>query len=118
MFTRTLSAAYARPNPAIAAQINAYLVNGDSGFHAFEREPRFSKGSHVCVADPDAVDHTRLPGYLRNKRGTVDCVYPGAFSYFVSTGPDGIGQAMPVYRVAFDAADIWGEETASGAGQQ
>jgi nitrile hydratase len=62
------------------------------------------------VADPDAVDHTRLPGYLRNKRGTVDLVYPGAFSYFVSTGPDGIGQAMPVYRVAFNAADIWGEE--------
>jgi nitrile hydratase len=100
----------AKPNPAIAAQINAYLVNGDSGFHAFEQEPRFSKGAHVCVADPDAVDHTRLPGYLRNKRGTVDCVYPGAFSYFVSTGPDGIGQAMPVYRVAFYAADIWGEE--------
>jgi nitrile hydratase len=99
-----------KPDPAIAAQINAYLINGDSGFHAFEQEPRFSKGALVCVADPDAVDHTRLPGYLRNKRGTVDCVYPGAFSYFVSTGPDGIGQAMPVYRVAFDAADIWGEE--------
>jgi nitrile hydratase subunit beta len=100
----------AKPSPAIAAQINAYLVNGDSGFHAFDQAPRFSKGAHVCVADPDAVDHTRLPGYLRNKRGTVDFVYPGAFTYFVSTGPDGIGQAMPVYRVAFNAADIWGEE--------
>ncbi len=41
---------------------------------------------------------------------TVDLVYPGAFSYFVSTGPDGIGHAMPVYRVAFNAADIWGKE--------
>ncbi len=100
----------AKPNSAVAAQINAYLVNGDSGFHAFEQAPRFSKGAPVCVADPDAVEHTRLPGYLRNKRGTVDLVYPGAFSYFVSTGPDGIGQAMPVYRVAFNAADIWGEE--------
>jgi nitrile hydratase len=99
-----------KPNPAIAAQINAYLVKGDSGFHAFAQEPRFSKGAQVRVGDPDAVDHTRLPGYLRNKPGTVDLVYPGAFSYFVSTGPDGIGHAMPVYRVAFDAADIWGKE--------
>jgi len=99
-----------KPNPAIAAQISAYLVKGDSGFHAFAQEPRFSKGAQVRVGDPDAVDHTRLPGYLRNKPGTVDLVYPGAFSYFVSTGPDGIGHAMPVYRVAFDAADIWGKE--------
>ena len=99
-----------KPNPAIAAQINAYLVKGDSGFHAFAQEPRFSKGAQVRVGDPDAVDHTRLPGYLRNKPGTVDLVYPGAFSYFVSTGPDGIGHAMPVYRVAFNAADIWGKE--------
>jgi len=99
-----------KPNPAIAAQINAYLVKGDSGFHAFAQEPRFSKGAQIRVGDPDAVDHTRLPGYLRNKPGTVELVYPGAFSYFVSTGPDGIGHAMPVYRVAFNAADIWGKE--------
>jgi nitrile hydratase subunit beta len=99
-----------QPNPAIASQINAYLVKGDSGLHGYDEKPRFAKGAQVRVGDPDAVDHTRLPGYLRNKRGTVDLVYPGAFSYFVSTGPDGIGHPMPVYRVAFNAADIWGEE--------
>ncbi|MFP3588216.1 nitrile hydratase subunit beta [Paraburkholderia sp. SIMBA_055] len=52
----------------------------------------------------------RLPGYLRNKRGVIDLVYPGAYSYFVSTGPDGIGEPMPVYRVAFKAEDIWGKD--------
>ena len=62
----------------------------------------------MVVADPQPVDHTRLPGYLRNRRGVVDCVYGGRFEYFVSTGVDGIGSAMPVYRIAFDAADIWG----------
>ncbi|HYS67941.1 MAG TPA: SH3-like domain-containing protein, partial [Paraburkholderia sp.] len=40
----------------------------------------------------------------------IDLVYPGAFSYFVSTGVDGIGAPMPVYRVAFSAADLWGED--------
>ena len=98
-----------RGNPAVAGQIVRYLTLGDSGLHPLEGAPRFAAGARVTVADPDAVDHTRLPGYLRNKTGTVDFVYPGAFSYFVSTGPDGIGAPMPVYRIAFAAADIWGE---------
>lgn len=98
-----------RDNPALATQIDAYLTQGDSGLHALATAPRFAQGAQIVVADPDAVDHTRLPGYLRNKRGTVDLVYPGAFSYFVSTGPDGIGSPMPVYRVAFKAEDIWGK---------
>ena len=98
-----------KPDTALAAQVDAYLQNGDSGYHTLEREARFAKGDTVRIADPDAADHTRLPGYLRNKTGTVDLVYPGAFSYFVSTGVDGIGEPMPVYRIAFDTADIWGE---------
>ena len=97
-----------KPNEAISAQIDAYLQKGDSGAHALDGEARFKAGETVRIADPDAVDHTRLPGYLRSKSGVVDLVYPGAFSYFVSTGPDGIGKPMPVYRIAFDAADIWG----------
>ncbi|WP_341316389.1 nitrile hydratase subunit beta [Paraburkholderia sp. IMGN_8] len=97
-----------RPSAPIAAQISAYLQQGDSGYHEPDRAPRFAAGDKVRIADPEAVDHTRLPGYLRNKTGTVAVVYPGSFSYFVSTGVDGIGKPMPVYRIAFDAADIWG----------
>lgn len=97
-----------QPSTQIGVQIDAYLRQGDSGYHALERAARFAAGDTVRVADPQAVDHTRLPGYLRNKTGTIDVVYPGAYSYFVSTGVDGIGEPMPVYRIAFDAADIWG----------
>ncbi len=99
-----------QPNPAIASQINDYLAKGDSGLNALKQAPRFEAGAEVCIADPAAVDHTRLPGYLRNKRGVIDLVYPGAYSYFVSTGPDGMGEPMPVYRVAFKAEDIWGKD--------
>jgi nitrile hydratase len=99
-----------QPNPAIKQQIGAYLQKGDSGYHEPDRVARFSTGDAVRVGDPEAVDHTRLPGYLRNKVGKVVEVYPGTFSYFVSTGPDGIGAPMPVYRIAFDAAHIWGED--------
>ncbi|WP_295957038.1 nitrile hydratase subunit beta [Rhodoferax sp.] len=97
-----------QPNTAIKDQIVDYLLRGDSGLRPLPHPPKFSTGQNVTVADPLAADHTRLPGYLRNKQGTVSEVYPGAFEYFVSTGPDGLEGAMPVYRVAFEAADIWG----------
>jgi nitrile hydratase len=100
----------ASAKPAVSAQIVDYLTHGDSPLRPLGGTPRLAQGARVTVADPDAVDHTRLPGYLRNKHGTVDLVYPGAYCYFVSTGPDGIGAPMPVYRVAFAAEDIWGKQ--------
>lgn len=97
-----------QPNAAIKDQIVDYLLRGDSGLRPLQHTPHFSAGQTVYVTDPLAADHTKLPGYLRNKKGTVNAVYPGAFEYFVSTGPDGLQGAMPVYRIAFEAADIWG----------
>jgi nitrile hydratase beta subunit len=99
-----------QPNPALKNQILDYLNRGDSGLRPITQTPRFAVGDTVTVADPLAADHTRLPGYLRNKKGVVSEVYPGAFEYFVSTGPDGLEGAMHVYCIAFDAADIWGRD--------
>ena len=99
-----------KPNAAIREQIVRYLEQGDSGLRPYDAAPLFGEGDDVTIADPVAVDHTRLPGYLRNKPGNIVEVYAGAFAYFVNTGPDRIGEPMPVYRVAFDAADLWGVE--------
>lgn len=99
-----------QPNAALKQQIERYLNEGDSGLREVGQPPLFSLGQTVHVADPVAVDHTRLPGFLRNKKGVVTEIYPGAFEYFVSTGPDGIGPAQQVYCVRFDAADIWGAD--------
>jgi nitrile hydratase subunit beta len=99
-----------QPNAGLQSQIVDYLVRGDSGLRALDGLPRFALGQTVQVADPAAAEHTRLPGYLRNKTGIVEEVYAGAFEYFVRTGPDGLDAPMPVYRVAFDAAEIWGPQ--------
>lgn len=99
-----------RPSEPIKRQVVDYLQRGDSGLRPLPHAPQFTAGQTVYVADPAAADHTRLPGYLRHKKGTISEVYPGAFGYFCSTGPDGLGAPMPVYRVAFDAGDIWGPE--------
>jgi nitrile hydratase beta subunit len=99
-----------QPNPALKEQIVRYLNQGDSGLRTPPSPARFALGDIVYVTDPEAADHTRLPGFLRNKKGTVTEVYPGAFEYFVSTGPDGLEGPQHVYCVSFDAASIWGAE--------
>ena len=92
---------------AIDARIIKYLVEGDSPKHDRTAPPRFAVGEKVLVKNPPTVEHTRLPGHLREHTGIVDLVYPATYSYLTSTGPDGIGPPMPVYCVRFDPQDIW-----------
>jgi nitrile hydratase len=95
---------------AIDAQVVRYLQEGDSPKGAYAGNPKFEPGMKVKVKNVPPVDHTRLPGHLRGKVGTIDSVYPDAYGYFFSTGPDGIGSPMPVYLVSFDPQDLWGAE--------
>jgi nitrile hydratase len=92
---------------AVDARVRTYLLIGDDPKRERSTQPRFAIGDAVCVADPKSVDHTRLPGHLRNKPGIIDGVYPDAYVYLCDTGPDGIGKAMPVYSVTFDPETLW-----------
>lgn len=96
-------------NPAIDDQVIRYLREGDSPKREIAAKPKFAAGTKVKVKDIPPVAHTRLPGHLRGKIGVIDSVYPGAYTYFFPTGPDGIGTPMPVYLVSFSPKDIWGE---------
>ncbi len=92
---------------AIDERIVQYLVEGDSPKRDVEVHAEFAVGDAVHVKNVPSIEHTRLPGFLRNKTGTVESVYDGAYVYLTDTGTDGIGEAMPVYCVAFDPADLW-----------
>lgn len=94
---------------AIDDQIVKYLREGDPAIREIDRQPQFKVGDAVKVKNVPPNDHTRLPGYLRDKIGIVDTVYEGNYVYFCSTGPDGLGEPMPVYCVRFDPKAIWGE---------
>lgn len=96
-------------DPSIDARIEDYLVIGNSPKQNVPFIHRFAVGDTVAVRNVPAADHTRLPGFLRDKIGTVETVYDGAYAYFCSTGPDGVGPAMPVYCVRFEPSDIWGQ---------
>ena len=93
--------------PEVDDRVHKYLIDGDSPWHEWADKPRFAVGDTVVIGDPPTVEHTRLPGYLRNKVGVVETVYDDAFSYLCSTGPDGIGPAMPVYCIKFDPQHLW-----------
>ena len=90
---------------AVDARVRKYLMVGDDPKRERSAPPRFAAGDAVRVANPKSVDHTRLPGHLRNKSGIIDSVYPDAYTYLCDIGPDGIGEAMPVYCVKFDPED-------------
>jgi len=100
-------------DPTIDDRIEEYLVVGDSPKQPVAVTHRFAVGDSVVVRNVPAAEHTRLPGFLRDKVGVIETVYDGAYAYFCTTG-DGIGPAMAVYCVRFDPKDIWGEMAEPG----
>ncbi len=98
--------------PAIDDQVIAYLRHGDSPRRDVAH-PKFAVGAQVRIANVPADAHSRLPGYLRGRIGTVERVFEGDYGYFCHTG-DGIGDPMPIYIVEFDPAEIWGPRAEDG----
>lgn len=98
----------------IDEQIEHYLVTGDSPYKEPVGPAKFALGDTVTVKNVPATDHTRLPGHLRGRTGVIDKVYDGTYAYFCSTGPDGIGPAMPTYSVKFEPSELWNEMAEPG----
>lgn len=92
---------------AIDERIVQYLVEGDSPKRSDMTETNLAVGDTVSIRNVPSVEHTRLPGFLRGKTGTIETVYEGTYVYLCDTGPDGIGPAMPVYCIAFDPDVLW-----------
>jgi nitrile hydratase subunit beta len=98
--------------PAIDDQVISYLRLGDSPRRDVAH-PKFPVGSTVRITNVPADAHSRLPGYLRGRVGTVQRVFEGDYGYFTHTG-DGIGDPMPIYIVEFDPTEIWGPRAEDG----
>jgi nitrile hydratase len=96
-------------NPEITAKVVKYLWTGDNPYRDVVINPIFRKGDRVAVRDMPPAVHTRLPGYLRNKTGIVDEVYPRAVLYTDSVPTDSVSTAQPVYRVRFNTRDLWSD---------
>ncbi len=70
--------------------------------------PRFSIGDTIAVRNINPVGHTRLPRYVRGKRGIVARIYGAQGFQDEPTIADGSPQH--VYSVVFEASELWGED--------
>ncbi len=78
---------------------------------------RFAAGARVRVKALHPPGHCRTPHYARGRRGLVLGVVdrepnPEVLAY----GRDGL-PPLPVYRVRFELAELWPDDTPSGAGR-
>ena len=69
--------------------------------------PLFSVGDEIVVRNIHPVGHTRLPRYVRGKRGKIVGIYGAQGFQDEPTIADGSPQH--VYSVVFEASELWGE---------
>ena len=93
--------------PAIDAQVMQYLKEGDSPQRNVSFSPKFDVGDKIRVKSIPPTEHTRLPGNLQGKIGTIEVVYDAPYTYFFTT-TDGLGEPMAVYNVKFESTELWG----------
>jgi nitrile hydratase len=76
---------------------------------------RFRVGDRVRAANRHPTGHTRLPRYVRGRRGEVALVQPASW-VLPDANAHGRGEEpQPVYAVRFAARELWGESADPGA---
>ncbi|MBX5153932.1 nitrile hydratase subunit beta [Rhizobium sp. L9] len=99
------------PQPAYPADTaeasRAYVKAPKSYAREVGTPPRFSPGDSVCCSPRGRPGHTRLPGYVRNRRGVVHSHHGGHLLPDASTR--GETKAEHLYTVMFEAGELWPE---------
>ncbi len=95
----------------LAERLEKIVRKGGSTKRETGKAPRFKPGDKVAVRNIHPGGHTRLPRYIRGKRGTIEKTH-GAF-ILPDTNAHGRGKnPEPVYAVRFDAREVWGAQAA------
>lgn len=94
--------------PLTADKVMPALAAGGPTLRKTSARPRFAAGAAVRARDINPVGHTRLPRYVRGRRGTIECdhgahVFPDSNSRFEGERPQFL------YTVRFAARELWGE---------
>lgn len=95
--------------PDLTPNKPAYEASGPGSLREVDREPRYKLGDQVRAKDIHPTGHTRLPRYVRGRRGKVTRIQPAAV--LPDTHAHFVGEnAQHVYEVAFDSTELWGPE--------
>ena len=81
---------------------------GPGNLRTLDTPPAFAVGDRVRTADLQTSGHTRLPGYVRRRTGTVTAIRPAAIfpdsaAHFEGENP------QHCYAVEFDSRELWGD---------
>lgn len=97
-----------RQDPERVQQVLTGLRTHRSPCCDVDLQPTFRLGDAVRVRNMHPPGHTRLPRYVRGKRGVVARFY--GFHALQDALPPGVeAPPQPVYAVRFDAQELWGE---------
>ncbi|WP_341889624.1 nitrile hydratase subunit beta [Variovorax sp. YR752] len=92
-----------------AANVPAVLAKGSATERPAPAPARFAVGQAVRMHLGRVDHHTRLPGYVQGKRGTIEHIH-GAH-VFADANAQGLGeQPQWLYTVVFDEAELWGDD--------
>ncbi len=102
-----------REEPSAAKRLmRAVYTRGPSQREA-EVTPRFQVGDAVAVHNIQPLGHTRLPRYVRGKRGVV-ARFHGIHDFHDAPAEETRPGLQPVYNVRFEASELWGESAEAG----
>jgi len=95
--------------PSAGAPPPAGAVPARGAMRDVAARPRFAVGDAVVARSIHPAGHTRLPRYVRGKRGVVTRVHPAWV--FPDTNAHGLGEhPQYVYSVRFAARELWGDD--------
>jgi nitrile hydratase beta subunit len=91
-----------------------YKPTAEGSLRPLDTPPLYAVGDEVCAKDRSVPGHSRLPRYVRGRRGVVELVQPSAVlpdthAHFLGENP------QYVYSVRFDSHELWGSEAESFA---
>ena len=94
--------------PLTADKVLPAIAAGGPTLRATSALPRFQAGIAVHAKDINPIGHTRLPRYVRGRRGTIEChhgahVFPDSNARFEGENPQFL------YTVRFAARELWGD---------
>jgi nitrile hydratase len=99
----------AKANPPLTAdRVAGVLAAGGPTDRSTDRAARLAVGDRVTARNLNPAGHTRLPRYVRGRRGVIAAIH-GAH-VFPDANAHGLGeQPQPLYQVRFEGRDLWGD---------
>ena len=74
--------------------------------------PRYKVGDVVTAKNINPIGHTRMPRYVRGRRGVIDRDH-GVFVFADSNAMTREKKPQHLYSVRFTASELWGESASS-----